>query len=158
MDGFITFERGRGVLNVRQQCALQVSQLREYLYNKQNAPLHNNICEEVNGYTPLNLADPNCQNIRNSTLEQLAMEWREKSLYGQHPLVQDQPNVDIETFNLCPETEGCVVAIQDKVIGNRNYQKHILRYNIGDKCRLCGNPNDAIENIIDDCRILAQRE
>ena len=57
------------------------------------------------------------------------MEWREKSLHGQHPLVQDQPNVDEEAPNLrlCrdelfAETEGFVLAIQDKVIGTRNYQ------------------------------------
>ena len=39
-----------------------------------------------------------------------------------------------------------------------NYQKHILRYNVHEKCRLCGNPNETIEHIIDGCKMLAQRE
>ena len=50
------------------------------------------------------------------------------------------------------------MAIQQKVIGTRNYQKDILRHDVDDKCRLCENPNEAIEHIIDDCRIMAQRE
>ena len=54
--------------------------------------------------------------------------------------------------------EGFVVAIQDKVIGNRNYQNHILPHNVDDKCRLCGNLNETIKHIIDGCRELAQRE
>ena len=145
--------------------ASQISQLREYFYNKRHVPLYNNIFREDNGYTPLHLADPNLQNIRHPTPDQLAMQWREKSLHGQHPLVQDQPNVDKKASNLWlrrgelfPETEGFVVAIQDKVIGTRNYQKHILRHNVDDKWRLCGNPNETIEHIIDRCRMLAQRD
>ena len=123
------------------------------------------MCREDNGYKPLHLADPNCQNIRHPTPEQLAMEWRKKSLHGQHPLVQDQPNMDKEASNLrhrrgekFPETEGFVVAIQDKVIWTRNYQKHILRQNVDDKCRLRKYSNETIEYIIDGCRMLAQRE
>ena len=130
-----------------------------------HAPLHNNICREDNGYTTLHLADPNCHNMRHATPEQLVVELREISLHGQHSLVQDQPNADKEASNswlrrgeLFPETEGFFVAIQDKVIGNRNYQKHILHYNIENKCRSFWNPNETIEQITNGCRMLAQRE
>ena len=75
------------------------------------------------------------------------MTFWKKSLHGQHPCVQDQPNVDKEASNsrfrrgeLFPETEGFVVANQDKVIGTRKYQKHIPRHDVDDKCRLFGNP------------------
>ena len=79
------------------------------------------------------------------------MEWRKQSLHGQYPLVQDQTNVNTEASNLwlcrCelfPETKTFIVAIQDKVIGSKNYQKYILRHNIDDKYRLCENPNETI--------------
>ena len=65
------------------------------------------------------------------------MEWREEPLHGQQPLVQDQPKVDEEAFNLWrrrgvlfPETEGFIEAIQNKVIGTGDCQKHILRHSV----------------------------
>ena len=109
-------------------CASQISQLCEYLYKKLHVPHYNNICNEENGYIPLHLADLNCPNIRQPTSEQLAMGCREKSFHGQHLLVQGQQSVDKEAFNLWflkgelfLETEGFVVAIQEKVIGTMNY-------------------------------------
>ena len=128
---------GRGVLEVHQLFTSQVSQLREYYDNKRHVSLYNNIYREDDVYTPLHLSDPKCPNIRHPTLEQIAMEWRKKSFYGQHPLVQDQPNLDKESSNLWPrrgklfpETKGFVLAIQDKVIGTKNYQKHIFGHNV----------------------------
>ena len=112
-------KRVSAVLDVHRMCASQVSQLREYFYNKRHVPLYKNICREYNGYILL----------------------LHRSLHGQHLLVPDQSIVIKEASNLWlrrgelfPETEGFVVAIQDKVIGTRYYQKHILRHNV-DKCR-----------------------
>ena len=40
-----------GVLDVHQLCALQVSQLHEYFYNKRHVPLYNKICRRLWLYT-----------------------------------------------------------------------------------------------------------
>lgn len=50
-----------------------------------------------------------------------------------------------------PESEGFVVAIQNKVISTIIYQKHIHHVLVEDRCRLCGDPNESIEHIIDVC-------
>ena len=45
------------------------------------------------------------------------------------------------------ETEGFLVAIQDKVIKNRNYEKYLIKENMIDICRKCGSPGVTIEHI-----------
>ena len=93
------------------------------------------------------------------------MEWREKPFHGKHPLTQDQLYLDRDACDLWlrrgdpfREPEGSVKAIQDKVVGARNYRKHILRYNVDDKCQLCENPSKSIEYIIDGRRMLLEGE
>ena len=95
------------------------------------------------------------------------IKWSDTDLEGINRIIRTEMTGDRmhhigsaieEMVLLFPETEGFVVAIHDKVIGTREYKKHILWQNVDDKCRLCGNPNETIEHIIDGCRMLAQRE
>ena len=57
---------------------------------------------------------------------------------------------------LYPETEGFVTAIQDRVIRTRNYEKHILKLDVVDKCRKCGNIGESIEHIMAGCPVLSE--
>lgn len=50
------------------------------------------------------------------------------------------------------------MAIQSKVIGTRNYQKHILCLILDDRWRLCDDADDFIKQIMDGCSRLARRE
>jgi hypothetical protein len=47
-----------------------------------------------------------------------------------------------------PETEGFAVAIQDRVIKTRNYEKHCLGVEVIDKCRKCDEMGETNEHII----------
>ena len=74
---------------------------------------------------------------------------------GQQPLIQDQAKVDKEASNLWlrreelfPETKGFVVAIQEKVIVTRKYQKHILTHNVDDEWRLSGIPMEPSNTLL----------
>ena len=58
-------------------------------------------------------------------------KWKNKALHGQYPRILEKPHVDTVTTNkwlssnLKGETEGLLVAAQDKAINTRNYQKII---------------------------------
>ncbi|KAL1447249.1 hypothetical protein WDU94_007620 [Cyamophila willieti] len=56
---------------------------------------------------------------------------------------------------LYPETEGFISAIQDRVIRTRNYEKHILKTDVIDKCRKCNQFSETIEHVIGGCPALA---
>ena len=43
----------------------------------------------------------------------------------------------LKTGHLYPETEGFVMAIQDRVIRTKNTEKHIIKNDVVDKCRKC---------------------
>lgn len=58
--------------------------------------------------------------------------------------------------HLHPETEGFILAIQDKVIRTKNYEKHILKVGIEDKCRKCNTIGETIEHITGGCALLAK--
>ena len=56
---------------------------------------------------------------------------------------------------LYPETEGFMMAIQDRVIRTKNYEKHVLKMNIEDRCRKCGQIGESIEHVMAGCPALA---
>ena len=88
----------------------------------------------------------------------------EKRLYtGKFPKLIDNPYVDKEISlqwivdgALYPETEGFMAAIQDRVMRTRNYERHVLKMDIEDRCRKCGNTGEPIEHVIGGCPALAE--
>lgn len=56
---------------------------------------------------------------------------------------------------LYPETEGFIMAIQDRVCRTRNYEKHCMNMPVVDKCRKCGTSGETIEHIMAGCTALA---
>lgn len=66
-------------------------------------------------------------------------------------------HVDVERGNIFSETEGFVVAIQDRIIATKNYRRHILHEEIDDLCRKCNAVGETIEYIIAGCPALAER-
>ncbi|KAK4883006.1 hypothetical protein RN001_006325 [Aquatica leii] len=62
----------------------------------------------------------------------------------------------LHSGQLFPETEGFVLAIQDKVIATKNYRKYILKEKIEtDTCRKCHQYPETIEHITGGCKLLA---
>ncbi|KAF2895313.1 hypothetical protein ILUMI_10868 [Ignelater luminosus] len=116
-------------------------------------------------YTPLRLRnryyDPQSKKENNKTKKE---QWENKQLHGQHPYYLKQEDIDeaasdmwLMEGRLFPETEGFIIAIQDKVINTKNYRKYILQDKTltDDKCRICNQQQETIEHIIAGCSILA---
>lgn len=47
------------------------------------------------------------------------------------------------------------MAVQDKVVRTKNYEKNVLNMNVLDRCRKCSNPGETIEHITGGCPALA---
>jgi hypothetical protein len=82
-------------------------------------------------------------------LTQRKQEWKSKILHGKFPKVMQEDWVDrsaslkwLQDGYLCPETEGFVMATQDRVIRTDNYQKNILKLDIADKFGKCGKAGE----------------
>ena len=43
------------------------------------------------------------------------------------------------------------MAIQDRVIRTKNTEKHIIKNDVVDKCRKCGNTGESIEHVMAGC-------
>ena len=57
----------------------------------------------------------------------------------------------LKTGHLYPETGGFVMAMQDRVIRTKNTEKHIIKNDVVDKCRKCGNAGESIEHVMAGC-------
>lgn len=48
------------------------------------------------------------------------------------------------------------MAIQDRVVRTKNYDRHILKSEVVDRCRKCNSPGETIEHVTAGCRALAE--
>lgn len=153
-------EGGRGLIDIAKMCKNQVQSMRDY-FLKQNNALINEIVNSDQAYTPLNLNSHHPPD-RPSTVAENIGKWKDKVLHGRYPNQLCSNEIDKKaslTFlnkgDLHPETEGFIMAIQDKVIRTRNYEKNIFKINIPDRCRKCGSQGETIEHITGSCPRLA---
>lgn len=161
-------EGGRGLIDLLILHNKQIKNLRQYFQTK-NTPLHQAITEADKEYTPLDLHthDTHENEIVNVNPTQLKKDtWARKALHGSHYNIMQNPQIDTQLSykwltvgQLFPETEGFVIAIQDRVIATKNYRKYIIKENIdSDKCRKCLQFPETIEHITGGCKILAGTE
>jgi hypothetical protein len=157
-------EGGRGVTDIQALCVSQVQQLRRYFVESQNRhETYRAVCEADHGFSALHLAQEDYQlNCNIQTVEDKVATWKQKELHGTHPHQLDLEHVDKVASNawlvrgdLFSETEGFMVAIQDRVIATKNYRRYILHEEIDDRCRKCNVVGETIEHVIAGCRALA---
>ena len=48
------------------------------------------------------------------------------------------------------------MAIQNRIIRTKNYEKHILKLNVTDKCRRCDSVGESTEHIMAGCPTLSE--
>ncbi|CAG0903005.1 unnamed protein product [Darwinula stevensoni] len=84
---------------------------------------------------------------------------------AQHPKIMDRPSIDSDvSYNwlkkglLNAETESNILAIQDQCIRTRNYEKHILKPDVEDRCRCCHGPPETVHHLLSASPELAKRE
>jgi len=117
--------------------------------------------------TPLNLANENV-NLQGKLITDASKELRlsEKTLHKRHYDELHKGHVDIKASNrwlnngeLFGETEGFMLAIQDRVIATKNYKKYIIQdATVNDQCRKCSVRGETIEHIISGCQSLCQTD
>lgn len=156
-------EGGRGLIDLQTLHNTQIENLRKYFKNRDTL-LHQAITKADKQYTPLNLQQNDTQkNTHANTTQHKKETWARKPLHGNHYNIMQNPQIDTQlsykwltSGQLFPETEGFVLAIQDRVIATRNYRKYIIKENIEiDTCRKCHQYKETIEHITGGCKILA---
>lgn len=151
---------GRGLLNITNLCKGQIENLRHYFLNHSNDVIREIVTADVRA-TPLNLSGES-QIGRKQLLHENMTRWKTKPLHGRYPGQVFEEGIDrrssfdyLQKGYLHPETEGFIAAIQDKVVRTRNYERHILKTSVVDKCRKCGTPGETIEHVTGGCPLLA---
>jgi hypothetical protein len=109
--------------------------------------------------------DYDLTDMKTAEQEQRMTQWKEKQLHGQHPKIMDKLSIDPEfSYNwlkkglLKAEAESNILAIQDQCIRTRNYEKHILKLDVEDRCRRCHGPPETIHHLLSACPELAPKE
>ena len=157
---------GRGLLNIEHMCERTVAGLAEYVNHKEGRLL-----TVLRQHKPRGLrmrlppaTDLN-ENLKTKQRRQLVNQWKEKAMHGQHAKMMDKTTVDSDTSyqwlkqaDLKGETEGFVCAIQDQVIKTRYYERHILKYDVNDRCRICHQHPETIHHIVSGCPELAKTQ
>jgi Reverse transcriptase (RNA-dependent DNA polymerase) len=159
---------GRGLTDLNNLYHKQMEILRKYFRTKSTvSQLHRAIVLADKSLTPLNLYGDNI-NIEQRLNSDAAKEVRllQKSLHSRHYNELHKEHVDLVASNkwlkigdIFGETEGFMMAIQDKVIMTNNYKKHIIKdATVEDKCRKCSNTGETIEHIVSGCPMLCQTD
>ena len=157
---------GRGLLDILTLHEKQIQKLREYfLANSSNSALITIINEADNNYTPLNLHGDFVN--RSTNVASKIENWSIKPVHGQFYRLLNNEHVEkasssnwLRRGNLFGETEGFMIAIQDRVIATKWFRKHIIKENLllDDKCRLCKTQPETIDHIMAGCTSLCQIE
>ena len=121
--------------------------------------LHASVVKADDSHTPLNLlniAKHKALLTKKEVINSKLDAWKAKSLHGRRHHQLAGKTVDREASNawltracLFPETEGCLVTIQDEMMTTKNYKMHVFkeRMVLNDKCRLCGQKAENIQHI-----------
>lgn len=151
---------GRGLVNIFELCKKQEENMWEKMIEIED-PLIRMAATADKGHTPLSLATPKQPNSI-PTEQDHVNNWKIKTLHGKFPSLISEPWVDrvaslewLTQGQLYPETEGFVMAVQDRVMRTRNYEKHILKEDVIDRCRKCNEYGESIEHIMSGCSFLA---
>lgn len=160
---------GRGVVDFREVHAKQLLNLRTYFFEKsKNSPLHEVIVRKDSCLTPLRLSEEGFCPLNDDFSENTKVDrWRSMELHGRYYATLMDDAVDenasvawLEYAELFAETEGLVIAIQDRVVSTLNYRKHIIKDPAvtSDLCRLCNSTSESIEHVVSGCQYLAPKE
>ncbi|KAL1448319.1 hypothetical protein WDU94_012418 [Cyamophila willieti] len=154
---------GRGLIDLEAQHAKEVDRLHKY-FTKQNSPFHIQLKSE-DKYTPLKLSNSTHTIMPYINKETLKNNWKSGPLKGKYAKNLEDENVDqalstryLKKSNIFSETIGFIHAIQDKTIKTKNYMKYVMKKNVNDMCRLCGQITESIEHLSSGCSVLAPKE
>ncbi|KAL1447392.1 hypothetical protein WDU94_012405 [Cyamophila willieti] len=121
----------------------------------------------------LNIEDTNMMSIKNyknkvkqTYIKRNEEEWRKKPLHGQFKrqietslTLDEKRTFDwMKTGKIKGVTEAYITSAQDQSLRTKYYDKHILKIDTDDKCRLCKTQPETITHVISGCGELARHE
>ena len=97
--------------------------------------------------------------------DKIMKKWESKAMHGQHPSRIKEADVDYKRTNdwlkgtdLKADTEGLLIAAQDKSLATRIYHHRIIKDGTNPHFRLCNKFNKSIDHILAGCPELAKTE
>ncbi|KAI5699149.1 hypothetical protein M8J77_002112 [Diaphorina citri] len=155
---------GRGFIDVKNLHNKQIENIRNFFYKKSHHSSIHKIITTIDR-SPLQLKNRS-YSPKIETEQEKIERWKNKNIHGIHRKQLEQDSIDQEASNkwltipgIFSETEGFMIAIQDRIIKTRNYTKYVLKLpDIIDKCRRCSQPGETIEHITSGCSALANNE
>ena len=119
--------------------------------------------------TPLNLADTEINSLEeiNRRNKIKGQRWKSKAVHGkfytemnnEHVVDQNISHKWLQNAGIFPETEGCMIRVQDQAIPTRNDRKLVLKgTGVEDGRRRCGAKGETIQHILNGCPELVARE
>ena len=160
-------EGGLGIIHIKELHENQINSLKIYFHNKsEEHQMFKIICKMDKNITPLNLLTGPTEQVGADVKTTLIRSWKQKELHGTHinqlsakDIDKVKSNLWLKQGSLFPETVGFMMAIQDRVIGTRNYRKYITKEKIeNDRCRKCRTHTESIEHIIGGCPTIANTD
>ena len=102
---------------------------------------------------------------KTKNINELKEGWKDKPLHCKYPIRASDPDINsslthqwLASSGLKSETEGFIIAVQDRSLPKRNFQANILRNGADPKCRVCDKHIETIDHLVSDCLILASTE
>ena len=115
--------------------------------------------------TTIKFAKRTKQMARNKTQEKLTKQWEDKALHGRYPKRIKEADVDhhktnqwLKSSGLKSETEGFIIAAQDRSLATRLYHASIIKEGTSPLCGMCNKYDETIDHIVSGCPELAKTE
>ena len=143
-------EGGRGLARIENTVDASIQRLEDYIEKHERGLI-----------TTIRVDRDNTINERMTTTRK--QKWERKQLYGRFKrLINNISHQKTWTWlrkgNLKRETESLLIAAQDNAIRTNHIKARIDKTQQNSKCRLCGDRDETINDIISECSKLAQKE
>ena len=151
-------EGGRGLASVEDTIHLPVAGLGLKRYIEQN---DEKLISAARGLYELRSESE--QQYRDRVKSARKQDLRDKALHGQFfRQAEDLPNENnwlwLKNGALKRETEALIMACQEQAIRTNVVKTRIDKSQLNSKCRMCGQANETINHILNECSKLAQSE
>ncbi|KAI5750850.1 hypothetical protein M8J77_001785 [Diaphorina citri] len=150
------------VLTIIQQC-LNESNTQKNIVNRAERLERNLGIENTHSYSNIKAYK---NKIKQTYMKKNENEWKNEPLHGQfkRQVEEDQSLDEKKTFDWMKTgkikgvSEAYITSAQDQALRTKYYDKHILKLNNDDKCRLCKTQPETITHVISGCQQLAKHE
>ena len=150
-------EGGRGLIGVQDTVEPAILGLRNYVRNRKDRFLIAALTIEEDGdrETPID--------YKKRKMNERETQWTQKQLHGQFSRqIMAKASEDwwgwLRKGCLKRATEALIMAAQEQAIRTNNIKAKIDKTQENSKCRICGKPEESVNNVLSECSKSAQKE